>query len=118
MESFERCAGVDAAVRVSGDWVVNVVAYGADVFFHGVRFYVIAVYSVKDFITKNYPGARIVEYEIEKGNLEVDIIDDISWCKILCYCGIYVMNWKRLVNEDKKTDSKQTFESVLELFIF
>ena len=32
--------------------------------------------SVKDFITKNYPGARIVEYEIEKGNLEVDIIDD------------------------------------------
>lgn len=31
--------------------------------------------SVKDFITRNYPGARIVEYEIEKGNLEVDIID-------------------------------------------
>lgn len=31
--------------------------------------------SVKDFIAKNYPQARIVEYEMEKGNLEVDIID-------------------------------------------
>ncbi len=32
--------------------------------------------SVKDFITTNYPGARIIEYEIERGNLEVDIIDE------------------------------------------
>lgn len=31
---------------------------------------------VKDFIVTNYPQARIVEYEMEKGNLEVDIIDN------------------------------------------
>ena len=31
--------------------------------------------SVKSFIQERYPNARIIEYEIEKGNLEVDIID-------------------------------------------
>ncbi|MCM1030554.1 MAG: PepSY-like domain-containing protein [Oscillibacter sp.] len=32
--------------------------------------------SVKSFIQERYPNARIIEYEIEKGNLEVDIIDE------------------------------------------
>lgn len=31
--------------------------------------------SVKSFIQEHYPDARIIEYEIENGNLEVDIID-------------------------------------------
>lgn len=31
--------------------------------------------SVKEFIEKNYPGARIAEYETDKGFLEVDFID-------------------------------------------
>lgn len=31
--------------------------------------------SVRSFIQEHYPDARIIEYEIEKGNLEVDIID-------------------------------------------
>lgn len=39
--------------------------------------------SVKDFITTNYPGARIIEYEIERGNLEVDIIDENKGKEVL-----------------------------------